>query len=443
MSDGHRSPPGRGARLVLRDEQGRRRGVVAPGQSLRLGRGPENDVVVSDAQASRFHATLWWHGGRCYIRDEGSTNGTWLNDIRVVDEQVVRPGDCLRIGSTIFELVEVQRRGIRTREKKAGIPLPVALVAVVVLILVIPVILLVTRSSRVRPPMDLLLATPPATPLRLVPTSAPSPRPPASVLALASPTPRPTSTPTATSPLSTPAPMLSPTPIATPAAAPTLSANQARDRALLAVVMLFVPVDRSDDISVGSGSIVSPEGYILTNLHIVGDPETGVLYNAEGLAYVGVNVNPSDLSEPPEIMYTAELVEADVDLDLALLQVSGLENGDPLPAGFSLNSVPVGDSNMVQIGDPISIIGFPTLGGRTVTLTKGTVSGFHAQGVHMRAWIKTDTEISPGNSGGMALNERWELIGVPTIITIREDVSSKIGWIRPVELAQLLLGLAL
>ena len=218
---------------------------------------------------------------------------------------------------------------------------------------------------------------------------------------------------------------------------PVPSAGRPRDRALLAAVVLFVPVDGTDDFSIGSGSIVSPQGHILTNFHIVGDVETGTLYNADRLALVGVN--SPDLSKPPEITYIAELVEVDAELDLALLQVSALESGAPLPTGFSLTSVPIGDSDTVEVGEDISIIGFPELGGATVTFTRGTVSGFHGQEPHARAWIKTDTEISPGNSGGMALNEQWELIGVPTVVTAWEEVSGKIGWIRPIKLAQPLL----
>ena len=421
MSHSTESARWRGFVLILADEQSRERGVVIPGQRLRLGRDPSNDVVVSDPQASRRHATLWWQHGRCYVRDEGSANGTWLNDRKVVEDQPLRVGDRLRIGSTTFELKEGQQRQARGWKKRPSVSLAVALVGGGSLVLLLLVVLWLSHPSGV--------AFPPPLPV-------PSPGAPRAVA--------PSALPTAVraTPTFTPAPMPS-TPTsaamaaATSVAMPVPSAGRLRDRALLAAVVLFVPVDGTDDFSIGSGSIVSSKGHILTNFHIVGDVETGKLYNADRLAFVGVN--SSDLSKPPEITYIAELVEVDAELDLALLRVSALRSGDPLPAGVSLTSVPISDSDAVEVGEAISIIGFPELGGATVTLTRGTVSGFHGQAPHVHAWIKTDTEISPGNSGGMALNEQWELIGIPTVITAWEEVSGKIGWIRPIKLAQPLL----
>jgi S1-C subfamily serine protease len=76
------------------------------------------------------------------------------------------------------------------------------------------------------------------------------------------------------------------------------------------------------------------------------------------------------------------------------------------------------------------------VGGDTVTLTRGTVAGFHNDGVQPRAWIKTDTEISPGNSGGMAINAAGELVGIPTWVSSEERTMGRIGVLRPVNLAK-------
>jgi putative serine protease PepD len=122
------------------------------------------------------------------------------------------------------------------------------------------------------------------------------------------------------------------------------------------------------------------------------------------------------------------------------------EEGDDLPPDLEFPTLPMGDSDTVSIGDELVVIGFPGLpapgtqaqvGGATVTLTRGTVSGFlEDEAGRLRGWIKTDAEINPGNSGGMAINERGELIGIPTIVVSGREVTGKIGVIRPINLAR-------
>jgi hypothetical protein len=71
------------------------------------------------------------------------------------------------------------------------------------------------------------------------------------------------------------------------------------------------------------------------------------------------------------------------------------------------------------VGEEIFVIGFPNIGGSSITISKGIVSGFtKASGV---SWIKTDASISGGNSGGAAVNEKGELVGVPTMASAGED----------------------
>ncbi|MCJ7433645.1 MAG: serine protease [Anaerolineales bacterium] len=96
---------------------------------------------------------------------------------------------------------------------------------------------------------------------------------------------------------------------------------------------------------------------------------------------------------------------------------------------LNFHFIPVGDSDELNTGDPITIIGFPGVGGYTPTLTTGVVSGFLAD----EGLIKTDAEISAGNSGGMAINQKGELIGVPTLKTTGTDY---LGYIRPINLAR-------
>ncbi len=244
--------------------------------------------------------------------------------------------------------------------------------------------------------------------------------------------------PTVTLPLTTPRPV-SPTPTHFPVSPTlTLSPAEALDRALLGSVQIIVPFDNQGPASTGSGSILTKQGHILTNFHVLGEPITGQLFNNQAVIFVAIS--PPNLKEPPEIKYLAELVESDRHLDLALLRIIARQDGSNLPTDLGLAPIPVGDSDTVKIGDELSIIGFPGLGGDTVTLTRGSVSGF----LPAEGWIKTDAEINPGNSGGTAINREGQLIGIPTQVTLEtDDLPGKIGLIRPVNLARPLIDLAL
>ncbi len=234
------------------------------------------------------------------------------------------------------------------------------------------------------------------------------------------------------------------TPSVRPSASPTPGSGstsqglveEALHNALLSTVQIMVPID-SNSGSSGSGSILTSRGHILTNFHVIGDPDTGQLYNASGLIYVAVN--PPDLRSDPEIRYVATLVEADTRLDLALLKISRLSSGQSLPPDLALNVMPLGDSDTVNIGDQLSIIGFPGLGGNTVTYTRGSVSGF----LTGEGWIKTDAEINSGNSGGAAIDGSGKLVGIPSAANAEKTrVPGKIGLVRPINLAGRLVGLA-
>lgn len=225
--------------------------------------------------------------------------------------------------------------------------------------------------------------------------------------------------------------------------APSTRAADARQRALRGTVQIFVPLDgETDRASGGSGSVLTEQGHILTNFHVIGDVTTGQLLNRDGRIYVAVS--PPDLKAAPQIRYVAELVDADVGHDLALIRIRALQDGSALPADLGLTTLPVGDSDTVKIGDALSIIGFPGLGGNTVTFTQGSVAGF----LQAEGWIKTDAEINSGNSGGAAINSLGELIGVPSAAatagadTAETEVPGKIGLVRPINLAARLIARA-
>jgi hypothetical protein len=162
----------------------------------------------------------------------------------------------------------------------------------------------------------------------------------------------------------------------------------------------------------GSGSVVHPSGLILTNCHVASPRDMGMSAPPADRLAIAVT---EESDEPPAISYFAEVVAKDPDLDLAVLQVVADVRGRPV-RNLQLASVAIGDSDALQLGERLEIFGYPGIGGETVTYTAGNVSGFTRQdGVRAhRAWIKTDATIAGGNSGGTAVNESGQLVGIPT-----------------------------
>ena len=156
----------------------------------------------------------------------------------------------------------------------------------------------------------------------------------------------------------------------------------------------------------GSGTIIDANGTILTNAHVI-QPDSACPYDRIGIAIT------SDAGRPPELLYVADVYAYEPIVDLAVVRIATDLGGNPAPGPF--NAVPVGDSDGVQIGDQLRILGYPGIGGETVTFTNGVVSGFAAQNeIADRAWIKTDATIAGGNSGGAAFDDDGALVGVPT-----------------------------
>ena len=210
------------------------------------------------------------------------------------------------------------------------------------------------------------------------------------------------------------------------------------DRNLLATVQILVPVDDvRDEWSTGSGSVITTQGHVLTNYHVLGDPDTGRLFNRDGVVYIAIS--SAGVRSEPVMAYRAEIREIDREGDLALLRIVAQQDDSPLPAGFSMVSMPLGDSDTVRIGDELTILGYPGLGGQSITLTRGSVSGF----LEAENFIKTDAEINPGNSGGAAVNKAGELVGIPTAGTFDEEFPGKLGLVRPVNQARSLVDRAL
>ncbi len=218
---------------------------------------------------------------------------------------------------------------------------------------------------------------------------------------------------------------------------PALSLErEPRQRALLATVQIVVPDRSGSPVQTGSGTVLDTErGFILTNHHVLAD-DAGRLINDEGLAVIGIN--PANLRGVPVFKYYARMIESNAQADLALLQIVAPFD-DPsgrLPQNLGLTTVARGSSADLQIGDPIYVLGFPGLGGDTITYTEGTVSGYLDEDRDgQEEWIKTDAEVNHGNSGGLAVDDFGAFIGVPTAGLTDVETAGKISLIRPGDLA--------
>ena len=169
--------------------------------------------------------------------------------------------------------------------------------------------------------------------------------------------------------------------------------------------------DEQRSEGLGSGVIVSPEGYILTNNHVV-DGATSV------------QVMLSDRRE-----YKARVIGKDDKADIAVVKID---------AG-NLPAITIGNSDSVEVGDFALAVGNPFGVGQTVTL--GIVSATHrGLGNEIEAYedfIQTDAAINPGNSGGALVNDRGELVGINTaIIAHGSEGNQGIGFAVPVNLAR-------
>lgn len=162
----------------------------------------------------------------------------------------------------------------------------------------------------------------------------------------------------------------------------------------------------------GSGTIVHPQGIILTNCHVANPSAMGMRSQTADRLAIAITER-SDRA--PAISYFADLVNYEPSLDLAVLRIIADARGRRV-GDLNLPSVPIGDSDQLELGHKLAILGYPGIGGETVTFTSGNVSGFTSErGVRdHRAWIKTDATISGGNSGGTAVNDSGHLVGIPT-----------------------------
>ena len=169
----------------------------------------------------------------------------------------------------------------------------------------------------------------------------------------------------------------------------------------------------------GSGFIVSSDGYILTNNHVVADAEN-------------VMVRLLDRRE-----YKARVVGADPNTDVAVLKIDAT----------GLKAAALGNSDQERIGEMVLAIGNPLGEGLTFTVTSGIISakgrkldGLQRSASDISDFIQTDAAINPGNSGGPLMNVRGEVIGINSAIASETGFYSGYGFAVPINLARIVMN---
>ncbi len=235
---------------------------------------------------------------------------------------------------------------------------------------------------------------PTATPITLpspVPTTTPQPT--ATVSAF--PTPLPTSTPILLPPTSTPQPTSTPFTLPTP----QLTVSSAVQVVSPATVVIIASQSQ------GSGVVYRPDGYILTNQHVVGDDKT-----------VTVRIPSSS----GQVTVTGTVIGSNEIKDVAVIRVQRIG------MAFAM----LGNSSVVQIGEEVVALGYPLGQTGSVTVTRGVLS---RRTVHpsIGELLQTDAAINPGNSGGPLVNLKGEVLGLNQSVRINPstgEIAQGIGF---------------
>ena len=183
-------------------------------------------------------------------------------------------------------------------------------------------------------------------------------------------------------------------------------------RSVVKILTLEVTQDRVVPTSIGTGFIVTEDGVIFTNRHVIVPSKWGPNYT-EGMGEIVVQVwNSAENTE----LYLARVDYYSAEFDGAQISLVSDIDGRPITRKFS--PVDVADSDKLTSGEEVAILGFPYQGEQgtsallssTMTVTRGIISGFDYQ----LGLIKTDARIDAGNSGGPVFSESGKVIGIAT-----------------------------
>jgi serine protease Do len=195
---------------------------------------------------------------------------------------------------------------------------------------------------------------------------------------------------------------------------------------ILAVAQLRIIDPETKTTSDGSATFISADGYLLTNYHVI----KPALEHAEHVPLLCLTL---DARKPPTCISALLNVAAFHETtDLALLKVKsvpvqgvdGLMDFDEFLKGgeITVNHVRLdrtAKEENINLGEEVQILGYPLVGGRSITYTRGVVSGFERAenaGDFVPWLIKTDAKLNPGSSGGAAFNEQNDFVGVPVLV---------------------------
>lgn len=355
--------------------------------TLHVGRAPENDIVIEDPVCSRQHGQITALPG-AWVYTNGSAEGSFDDGRRITQRRFDERLD-LRLGHPvagpaislvpILSAAEEERRFARRRRRRA-----LAVVGGVVAAVVFAggIVVVATQVGGDEPP-------PPAEDTLAVLT------------------------------------------------------QDELDAAKAATVLLLAETEDAFGGTVqysGSGSMITPHGLILTNAHVASPSAPGLAeYYSEDEQiadpdYLLVALTGSD-DAPAEPEYRARPVASDGYADVAVMQIYATADGTEIdPDDLDMPTMPLGDSDEMSSGEDITILGFPGISeSARITVTTGVISTFiDRPDLGERSEIDTDARIAPGNSGGAAINNDAEIIGIPSAFFSSGDSPIVSGRVRPI-----------
>ncbi|MCH8557405.1 MAG: serine protease [Balneolia bacterium] len=207
------------------------------------------------------------------------------------------------------------------------------------------------------------------------------------------------------------------------------------DQVSMAVVQIHTPTTE------GSGSLVEGTNLIYTNRHV---PEGYYNFDIHALL---------DLTDTARPVFKAELVGYSDTYDFAVLRITENMNGEPindphayLSARSDSRIVPAlqmaSSTDVPGRGDHTAVFGYPGIGDNELVITTGIISSVQydeVYGERIPVWYRTNAEMSPGNSGGVATNMHGEMIGIPTYVRTESVTGGRLGSVLSIQVVNKIL----
>jgi putative serine protease PepD len=355
---------------------------------ITIGRHPDCTVVLTDPVSSRFHGRIDpVPGGWTYTnasREGTFADGRRVDSLRLTDQATLRLGHPVAgpevVVTPVLATQDVERRVARTRRgKRLRIVAAVALAALLVVASVAALFVLLRDDNQ--------------------PTAGPN----------------------------------------------DLTAAELNSAKVATVLIVAESKTKGgkDVAWSGSGSIISADGLILTNAHVA-EPEADGLAERYGPTnllnpdYLQISVIETPNDSPADPVYRARVVRTDGRIDASVIQIYATIDGAELPGPLDLPTMPIGDSDKLRTGDEVTVLGFPGISQSAgVSVTRGVISTFvDDPDLGHRSEIDTDARIAPGNSGGAAIDNDAEIIGIPSALYAPHGSLVASGRIRPINIVK-------